>query len=161
MDPIWFQADTMFDIFLSSWFLPAQYLANAAVAHSELSGDITGSHSLVGQFHNSLPDNIWERAAIHKHTPKLIHPAMPCIQCTKQREKEKKHCSFPIGTQSVSPPAELSAMYGPANNIGRGVPNPLLYTVAARYDWDGVGGESGGQRFWNIRHGLEKLGDGR
>lgn len=56
--------------------LPAKYFADAAVADTELPGDVTRSDPLVGELHDPLANNIWEGAAIHKNTPQLIHASM-------------------------------------------------------------------------------------
>ncbi len=47
--------------------LPAQDLADAAVADPQLAGDVAGSHSLVCHVHDPLPDDLRERASIYKH----------------------------------------------------------------------------------------------
>lgn len=47
---------------------PAQDLADAAVADSELPGDVTGPNPLMGHVHDALPDHFRKWAAINKHS---------------------------------------------------------------------------------------------
>ena len=43
---------------------------------SELAADVTGPHSLLGELHNPLSDNIGKGAAVDKETPELVDAAM-------------------------------------------------------------------------------------
>lgn len=47
---------------------PSQDLADTAVADTELAGDVTGTHALVGHVHDALPDHLRKRTAVHKHS---------------------------------------------------------------------------------------------
>lgn len=66
----------VFEVFLDS--LPAQYLADAAMADPELAGDITWTYTLMGQLHYPLPHHIRQGPPVYKHPTQLIHPSMPC-----------------------------------------------------------------------------------
>lgn len=60
------------------------------MAHSQLAWNVTGPDTLVGQFHYPLPDHIREGPAVNKHTPKLVHPAMPCKTEERIRARSRK-----------------------------------------------------------------------
>lgn len=43
---------------------------------SQLAGDVTGSHAVVGQLHYPLPDDVGEWPAVDEHASQLVDPAV-------------------------------------------------------------------------------------
>lgn len=58
--------------------LPAQDLADTAVTDTQLPGDVTGPHPLMGQVHDALAHTSRQRAPIHKGSAQLVQPSMAC-----------------------------------------------------------------------------------
>lgn len=58
--------------------LPAENLADAAMADSELSGNVAGPDSVVSQLHDPLPHHVGQGTTVHKHPAELVHAAVTC-----------------------------------------------------------------------------------
>ena len=83
----------------SSTLLPAQYLADTTVADPQLSGDVAGAHTLVGQLHDPLPHHVGQGSSVHKHPAQLVHPPVPYVghNSTKKRHQNltlRKACVY-------------------------------------------------------------------
>lgn len=116
--------------------LPAEYFADAAVADAELPGDVTRPDPLVGELHDPLANDIWERAAVHKNTPQLVHASMSWNTQGRGRRAGEELCeSFRRSAgQNLHP--QRSPPPGAASQPRPGVPGdlPAAGTPAGRED---------------------------
>ena len=55
-----------------------EYLGDTAMGHSELSADITRSHSLLSKFHNPLSDHVRKGTSVDKKSSELVDSALSC-----------------------------------------------------------------------------------
>ena len=99
LDTVGFQRGMHCDWHPSSTLLPAQYLADTTVADPQLSGDVAGTHTLVGQLHDPLPHHVWQGSSVHKHPAQLVHPPVPYVghNSTKKRHQNltlRKACVY-------------------------------------------------------------------
>lgn len=65
--------------------VPAQDFADTPVADPQLSGDVAGPHTLVGELHYSLSHHVWEGPAVYEHASQLVDSAMPCERQTGRK----------------------------------------------------------------------------
>ena len=69
----------------TSLVIPTQDLADKAMRYSELSGNVTWSHSTLSQFHYPPSNDFRQWPPVDKHTSQLIHATMSCnIRCVKK-----------------------------------------------------------------------------
>ena len=55
-----------------------EYLGDTAVRDSELSADITRSHSLLSKFHDPLSDHVRKGTSVDKKSSELVDSALSC-----------------------------------------------------------------------------------
>ena len=58
--------------------ISGEYLGDTAMRYSELSADITRSHSLVSKFHDPLSHHVRKGAAVDKKPSELVDSSMSC-----------------------------------------------------------------------------------
>lgn len=59
--------------------VPAEDLADAAVADAQLPGDVARSNPLVSQLHDALAHHVREGSSVDEHPAELVHTPVPYV----------------------------------------------------------------------------------
>lgn len=60
------------------FFLPGEYLGDAAVRDAKLARNVTGTDAVVGQLDDPLADDIGQRSTVDKDSAELIDTSVTC-----------------------------------------------------------------------------------